>query len=170
MHIWIKIRILLQKEIPLIVRQWRKKEIAQCARIYVGDHPYVTFYQILSSFDPLSIFYIPKQNCQFLSLWLQVDKVLQKLTKSYKSELRHLFQCCILIPRKCLFKTPFQHTVPPPSDFQTVLRPCYVPGSSWFSEMTHTQFWNRDKMTSGKEHQLCFLFTTFTFLSDIYYR
>ena len=46
------------------------------------------------------------------SLWLSVDKVLQKLTKSYKSELRHLFQCCILIPRKCPRKTPFQHTVP----------------------------------------------------------
>ena len=30
------------------------------------------------------------------------------------SELRHLFQCCILIPRKCPRKTPFQHTVPPP--------------------------------------------------------
>ena len=45
------------------------------------------------------------------SLWLGVDKVLQKLTKSYKSELRHLFQCCILIPRKCPRKTPFQHTV-----------------------------------------------------------
>ena len=38
-----------------------------------------------------------------------VDKVLQKLTKSYKSELRHLFQCYILIPRKCLHKTLFQH-------------------------------------------------------------
>ena len=38
--------------------------------------------------------------------------VLQKLTKSYKSELRHLFQFCILIPRKCPRKTPFQHTVP----------------------------------------------------------
>ena len=47
------------------------------------------------------------------SLWLRVDKVLQKLTKSYKSELRDLFQCSILIPRKCPRKTPFQHTVPP---------------------------------------------------------
>ena len=51
------------------------------------------------------------------SLWLVVDKVLQKLTKS---DPRHLFQCCILIPIKCLHKTPFQHTVgggggnPPP--------------------------------------------------------
>ena len=45
------------------------------------------------------------------SIWLRDDKVLQKLTKSYKNELRHLFQCCILIPRKCPRKTPFQHTV-----------------------------------------------------------
>ena len=44
-------------------------------------------------------------------LWLGVNKVLQKITKSYKNELRHLFQWCILIPRKCLRKTPFQHTV-----------------------------------------------------------
>ena len=52
------------------------------------------------------------------SIWLGVDKVLQKLTKSYKNELRHLFQCIILIPRKCPHKTPFQHTVPPsPSRF-----------------------------------------------------
>ena len=43
-----------------------------------------------------------------------MDKVLKKLTKSYKRELRHLFQCIILIPRKCPHKTPFQHTVPPP--------------------------------------------------------
>ena len=48
------------------------------------------------------------------SILLGVDKVLQKLTKSYKSELRHLFQCRILIPMKCSRKTPFQHTVPPP--------------------------------------------------------
>jgi hypothetical protein len=39
------------------------------------------------------------------SLWLGVDKVLQKLAKSYKSELKHLFQCCILIPRKYPRKT-----------------------------------------------------------------
>ena len=45
------------------------------------------------------------------SLWLGVNKVLQTLTKSYKNELRHLFQCCILIPRKCPHKTPFQQTV-----------------------------------------------------------
>ena len=47
------------------------------------------------------------------SLWLRVKKVLQKLTKSYKRELRHLFQCCTLIPRKRPRKTPLQHTVPP---------------------------------------------------------
>ena len=52
------------------------------------------------------------------SLWLGVDKVLPKPTKSYKSELRHIFQCCILIPRKCLRKTPFQHTVPTPQIFK----------------------------------------------------
>ena len=40
--------------------------------------------------------------------------ILQKLTKSYKNELRHLFQYCILIPRKCQRKTPCQHTVPSP--------------------------------------------------------
>ena len=34
--------------------------------------------------------------------------------KSYESELRHLFQCYILIPRKWPHKTLFQHTVPPP--------------------------------------------------------
>ena len=34
-------------------------------------------------------------------------KVLQKLTKSYKSELRHLFQCCILIPRNVHVKPHF---------------------------------------------------------------
>ena len=45
-------------------------------------------------------------------LWLGVDKVLQKQTKSYKNELRHSFQHCILIPGKCPRKTPFQHTVP----------------------------------------------------------
>ena len=47
------------------------------------------------------------------SLSLGVDKVLQKLTKSCKSQLRYLFQCCIMIPRICPSKTQFQHTVPP---------------------------------------------------------
>ena len=42
------------------------------------------------------------------ALWLGVDKVLQKLTKSYRSELWHLFQFCILIPRKCPCKNQFQ--------------------------------------------------------------
>ena len=59
------------------------------------------------------------------SLWLGVDKELQKLTKSYKNELKHLFQYCILISRKCPHKTPFQHTVPHPpprfSDLPTSL-------------------------------------------------
>ena len=45
------------------------------------------------------------------SIQLGVDKVLQKLTKSHKNELRHLFQCCILIPTKSPRKTLFQHTV-----------------------------------------------------------
>ena len=58
------------------------------------------------------------------SIWLRVNKVLQKLTKSFNNELKHLFQCCILIPRKCPPKTPFQHTVPSSPDFQTFLRPC----------------------------------------------
>ena len=35
------------------------------------------------------------------SLWLGVDKVLQKLTKPHQHELRHLFQSCFLISRKC---------------------------------------------------------------------
>jgi hypothetical protein len=52
------------------------------------------------------------------SILLGVDKVLQKLTKSYKSELRHLFQCRILISMKCPRKTPFQHTVPLPPWFR----------------------------------------------------
>ena len=47
------------------------------------------------------------------SIWLGVHKVIQNLTKFYEYDLRHLFQCCILIPRrKCPGKTPFQHTVP----------------------------------------------------------
>ena len=47
------------------------------------------------------------------SLWFGVDKVLQKITKSWKSEVRHLYQWCNLIPKKCPRKTPLQHTVPP---------------------------------------------------------
>ena len=53
---------------------------------------------------------------------LITDKVLQKLTKSYKSEIRHLFQCCILILRKCPRKTPFQHTVLPSPNHRTFRR------------------------------------------------
>ena len=52
------------------------------------------------------------------SLWLGVNKVHQKQTKSCKSELKHLFQCCILIPRTCPRKTPSQHTVPHPPPSQ----------------------------------------------------
>ena len=48
------------------------------------------------------------------SLWLGVNKVIQKLTKSLKGEFRHAYQCCILIPRKCLHSTPFPHTGSPP--------------------------------------------------------
>ena len=57
------------------------------------------------------------------SILLRVNKVLQKLTKSYKSEIRHLIQCCILIPRKCLCKTLFKaHCPPESSDLPTTLR------------------------------------------------
>ena len=34
--------------------------------------------------------------------------------------LRHLFQCCILIPRKCPRNTSFQHKVPPPPKKRTL--------------------------------------------------
>ena len=61
---------------------------------------------LLPTFDNFSFFQA--------SILLGVDKVLQKLIKSDNSELRHLFQCCILVPRKCPRKTLFQHTVPPP--------------------------------------------------------
>ena len=36
-----------------------------------------------------------------------------KILKFYKNELRYLFQCFILIPRKCPRKTLFQYTRPP---------------------------------------------------------
>ena len=42
------------------------------------------------------------------SLWLGVNKVLQKVTKLYKSELRNLLQYCILIPNVCI--KPHLHT------------------------------------------------------------
>ena len=47
-----------------------------------------------------------------------------KMKSELKSELRHLFQCCIF-PRKCPRKTPFQHTVPLP-DFQTFRHSCSI--------------------------------------------
>ena len=71
------------------------------------------------------------------SIWLGVDKVLQKLTKSYKNELRHLFQCCILIPRKCPHKTPFQHTVPLPPRLQ---HPCNVGPTPYFFKSTYSNY------------------------------
>ena len=44
-----------------------------------------------------------------VSLWLLgVDKVLQKLPKSCKCQLWHLFQCFILIPRKPHFNTQWE--------------------------------------------------------------
>ena len=49
------------------------------------------------------------------SLLLRVDKVLQKLTKSHKSELRHLLQSCILIPLMSAYKPISTHSAPPPS-------------------------------------------------------
>ena len=46
------------------------------------------------------------------SLWLGDNEVhTSKSNKILESELTHLFQCCILIPRECPHKTPFQHTV-----------------------------------------------------------
>ena len=76
------------------------------------------------------------------SLWLGVNKVLQKLTKSYKSELRHLFQCCILIPRKCPRKTPFQHTVPPSPIFLTFRHAWNV---LWLLSLTYQAMWHTSK-------------------------
>ena len=46
------------------------------------------------------------------SIWLEVDNVLKKWTKSCKIELKHLFQSCILIPRKCPRKPPFNTQCP----------------------------------------------------------
>ena len=68
----------------------------------------------------------------FLGLWIY--KVLLKLKKSYKSEFRHLFQWCILIPRKCQCKTPFQHTVPPPLILAYELTP-FQPGEKLCSPL-----------------------------------
>ena len=50
---------------------------------------------------------------------LGVGKGFKKLLKFDKYEPRLLFHCCILFPRKCLHKTPFQNTVPPPSPLFT---------------------------------------------------
>ena len=43
--------------------------------------------------------------------WLGVSKDIKEIQKFYKNELRLKFHCYILIPRKCLRKTLFQHTV-----------------------------------------------------------
>ena len=59
--------------------------------------------------------------------WLGVKNVLQKLTKSYKNEVRHLFQCCILIPKKYPRKTPFQPPTPTPNE---AIASCWEPWSS----------------------------------------
>ena len=72
------------------------KRFHQCA----NHKKELSLRHLLTTFDSFSFFQA--------SLWLGVDKVLQKLTKT---ELKHLFQCCILIPRKCPCKTLFQHTV-----------------------------------------------------------
>ena len=57
---------------------------------------------------------------------IQIQQFLgtSKLTKSLKSELTHLFQCCILIPRKCSCKAPFQQTVPP--SFKLIIKHIFV--------------------------------------------
>ena len=64
----------------------------------------LSFRHPLPTFDSFSFFRHP-----FDSRLMRY--ILQKLTKSFEIELRHLFQCCILIPKKCLHKTPFQHKV-----------------------------------------------------------
>ena len=89
------------------------KRFHQC----VNHKKKLSFRHLLPTFGSFSFFQA--------SFWLGVNKVLQKLTKSYKSELRLLFQCCILIPTKCLHKTPFQHTVPRPP-FSCILQPTAV--------------------------------------------
>ena len=59
------------------------------------------------------------------SLSLGVEQGLQKLPKFDINDLKFLFHCCILIPRKCPHKIPFNsQCLPPPSNFQTFLRPC----------------------------------------------
>ena len=69
--------------------------------------------------------------------------VLQKLTKSYKSELRHLFQCCILIPRQCPRKIPFQLAFPTGRD-----------GATFRDKGTEISTLSRDKGTTGQAQKL----------------
>ena len=52
------------------------------------------------------------------------DLVLLVMPKFDINDLKFLFQCYILIPRKCLRKTPFKAQCPPPPDFETFLWPC----------------------------------------------
>ena len=99
-------------EIPAMVQNIIRPYILQQVfpkRPFFVLRPYLHFYlqsrrKIWKSFGSFSFFQA--------SLWLGVDKVLLELTKSLKGELRHAFQCCILIPRKCPNKTPFQQIVP----------------------------------------------------------
>ena len=44
--------------------------------------------------------------------WLGVGKDVKEILRFYKNELRVWFHCYISIPRKCLRKTLFQHTMP----------------------------------------------------------
>ena len=69
----------------------------------------------MSNFDSFSYFQT--------SLSLGVKEGLQKLPKYDINDLRLLFYCYILIPRKCSRKTPFKTQCPPPeiSDIPTAL-------------------------------------------------
>ena len=68
-----------------------------------------------------------------------INKVLQKLTKSYQRELRHLFEFCILIPRK--WKSHFNTQCPPspllPSSSASAIPAVYWPKVSCSSPMDH---------------------------------
>ena len=55
------------------------------------------------------------------SFWLGVEQGLQKLPKIVINDLRLLFHCYILIPRKCPCKTPFKIQCPPPPTNPTAL-------------------------------------------------
>ena len=82
-----------------------------------ADYKAICFAQMILCINPKKTLSLrhPSSNFSYfqISLWLGVDKGLQKLPKSDKNELRLLFDCFILISRKCPLKIPFQHTVPP---------------------------------------------------------